>query len=591
MKSTVGFITADKGQIPIWSSGMSAQRKMDLRQFFSSVKKKRHLANLAVQDCRDEEKAAAEEARKKMLRSQIDERNEANRLAARKRRNDAKMAGVVEDRRTDEEKVQDEIDELTDDIPDLLPEKKKPKVWQSRPPNWEDIAYEAQVFGNNSAIKSFAADFQGVSSTAAYQRLNTWKKDLGSGKADASFKSRLPTYGNEIDKLLLADFHAARSAGVSIDDEILRRYLVVHLAAAGKQGLLSEEGGKYSYGHSWAQRFYKRHGLVLRVCTTKMRELPTDFEEKKRKYLSIGAELICRHRVPPELVINGDETAVLLVNRAKVTRNVAGAKRVRILGMGEDKAQITATLFVTEAGDVLPYQMIFQGKTDRVHPPKGTKPDDCVWTHTNSHWQTVASYIELLEKVIVPYKNNKIAALGLPPTQGTILKHDLHFTHKDAAVLEFLRKNYIYPLFVPAGCTDIMQECDVVVNKPFKNALRKGYRDHIDNLFRIHRESGAPATEFSPKLTMGALRPYLTSFVQRGIEALKTPEMKTCIQNSFASDGCFSIMRSDEMQLAAQFDTTQFVDNSAAIEEGVENNENIENLDFVSDDDIDDESD
>lgn len=322
-----------------------------------------------------------------------------------------------------------------------------------------------------------------------------------------------------------------------------------------------------------------------------MREIPKDFEEKKRKYLRIGAELISRHRVPPELVINGDETAVLLVNRAKVTRNTAGAKRVRILGMGEDKAQITATIFATEAGSILPYQMIFQGKTDRVHPPKGTKPDDCVWTHTSSHWQTVASYIELLENVIVPYKTNMIAALGLPPNQGTILKHDLHFTHKDAAVLEFMRQNNIYPLYVPAGCTDILQECDVVINKPFKNALRKGYRDHIDNLFNIHRESGAPATEFSPKLTMGALRPFLTGFVQRGIEALKTPEMKACIQKSFATDGCFEIMRSDEMQLAVQFETTQFVDNSVAIVEGVENNEDVDNLGFVSDDGSGDESD
>ena len=60
-----------------------------------------------------------------------------------------------------------------------------------------------------------------------------------------------------------------------------------------------------------------------------MRELPGDFEAKKATYIMIGAE----YNVPPELVINGDETAVLLVNRAKVTRNTVGAKRVRILGM------------------------------------------------------------------------------------------------------------------------------------------------------------------------------------------------------------------------------------------------------------------
>ena len=45
------------------------------------------------------------------------------------------------------------------------------------------------------------------------------------------------------------------------------------------------------------------------------------------------------------------------------------------------------------------------------------------------------------------------------------------------------------------------------------------------------------------------------------------------------------------MQLAVQFETTQFVDNSVAIVEGVENNEDVDNLGFVSDDGSGDESD
>ena len=74
---------------------------------------------------------------------------------------------------------------------------------------------------------------------------------------------------------------------------------------------------------------------------------------------------------------------------------------------------------------------------------------------------------------------------GLPANQHTILKHDLHYTHEDARVLEVLRAHNILPLFVPAGCTDVMQECDTVVNKPFKNAVKTGYRDHLDRLFQM----------------------------------------------------------------------------------------------------------
>ena len=54
-----------------------------------------------------------------------------------------------------------------------------------------------------------------------------------------------------------------------------------------------------------------------------MREKLADFDQKREKYLKIGATLLFLHNVPPQLVINGDETAVMLVNRAKVTRNTA----------------------------------------------------------------------------------------------------------------------------------------------------------------------------------------------------------------------------------------------------------------------------
>ena len=113
---------------------MNTRRKMDLRNFFSSVKKKHHLANLSVQNFRDEEREAAEAVKKDMRRAQIEEQREADRLAARKRRDDARNAEIAEDKRTDEERVQDEIDGLAEEIPDLRPAQKKTKLWQSR--NW-----------------------------------------------------------------------------------------------------------------------------------------------------------------------------------------------------------------------------------------------------------------------------------------------------------------------------------------------------------------------------------------------------------------------------------------------------------------------
>ena len=125
--------------------------------------------------------------------------------------------------------------------------------------------------------------------------------------------------------------------------------------------------------------------MVLRVCTTKMRELPADLEDKKATSIRIGRALIFTYKTPAELVIGRDETDARFVNHASRTREAKGAKRCKILGKGSDKAQITVTIFVTESGEELPYQMIFEGKTVKCHPLNQLKPADCLWACSAMH--------------------------------------------------------------------------------------------------------------------------------------------------------------------------------------------------------------
>lgn len=520
-----------------------------IRNFFKPVDSRRHSINLLVDDlnfdaqvARNEEEIESRQTAKRMRLAE-------SRASNNRVRMEAQREGVE---RTESELVRDQIDDIVNDVDTSEPRQQKTvKTWSKRPANWMDIVAESNAFGSGSAIKNFPEEFIGLTLKASQKKVNRWQKNAKANKKLGSV--RVPAYGTVIDDLVKQDFQQARDVGLPVDNVSLRRFLVVHLARANLLNTLVENGGPYSYTDSWAIRFYRRHNIASRVATTKMREIPADFEVKKEKYIKIAADLIYQYQVPPELVINGDETAVQLVSRANRTRNSRGAKRVRLLGMGEDKAQITTTIFVTESGGVLPFQMIFEGKTDRCHP-KHAKPMDCVWTHTSSHWQSVATYLAVIEDIIVPYKDATIQRLGLNKKQVTILKHDLHFTHKDNTVLELLKKHHIVPLFVPAGCTDIIQECDTVVNKPFKNGVRNGYRDHMEELFQAHLRGGQPAVLFAPKLTMGALKPFLTGFVQRGIEAIKTPDMRAAIKNAFANDGLFSYIRSPEMQLSVQLE-------------------------------------
>ena len=120
---------------------------------------------------------------------------------------------------------------------------------------------------------------------------------------------------------------------------------------------------------------------------------------------------------------------------------------------------------VEETGEALKTQYIFGGKTDRCHPKDKPNPDLGYFTHSESHWQTENTFLQYLDEVIMPYKEKTIRELNLPADQYMILKLDLHYSHKTEKVLERMRLLHILPLYVPAGCTDIMQEMDTVVNK------------------------------------------------------------------------------------------------------------------------------
>jgi len=83
------------------------------------------------------------------------------------------------------------------------------------------------------------------------------------------------------------------------------------------------------------------------------------------------------------------------------------------------------------------------------------------------------------------------------------LKHDLHYSHKDPEVLQLLADHNIIPIYVPAGCTDVIQECDTVINAPFKKVMRACFRDHLYAEFELYKAeciaAGKSYMDWSPR--------------------------------------------------------------------------------------------
>ena len=112
--------------------------------------------------------------------------------------------------------------------------------------------------------------------------------------------------------------------------------------------------------------FCKRRG------TKAAKKLPDDFQTLKAKYLERIKAKVKQFNIPPQLIINIGETGVPIVPVSQWTLEETGSTSVPITGL-DDKRQITALLACTVCGDLLDPQLLYQGTTERCHPPRYVK--------------------------------------------------------------------------------------------------------------------------------------------------------------------------------------------------------------------------
>ncbi len=150
---------------------------------------------------------------------------------------------------------------------------------------------------------------------------------------------------------------------------------------------LAEFGGHVELSRHWAHSLLKRMNFVQRKATTaKSKETQADFAELKKSFLADVVATVTMEEIPPELILNWDQTGIKIVPCSTWTMDQRGAKRVEMIGVN-DKQQITAVFCGTLVGDFLPVQLIYKGKTPRCHPRFAFPPGWHI-THSPKHWST-----------------------------------------------------------------------------------------------------------------------------------------------------------------------------------------------------------
>ena len=114
---------------------------------------------------------------------------------------------------------------------------------------------------------------------------------------------------------------------------------------------------------TWVKSIYRRCNFTRRAGTTTRPPVPRGvFEECKLTFLINISRAITQHKIPPELVLNADQTASSYVSVGRMTMASKNSSSVPIKGL-TDKRNLTLTFVISLSGEFSPMQIIYQGKT------------------------------------------------------------------------------------------------------------------------------------------------------------------------------------------------------------------------------------
>jgi hypothetical protein len=335
--------------------------------------------------------------------------------------------------------------------------------------------------GNAAALRHFKPHFMelGESTVKSFKRkyLAAVKENRGPDHPTdvTAIPSKMrdkPLPLEEMDRKVQKYIKALREAGTPVSLPLVMA-AAKGIISSKDRSLLAENGGHIALTTARSRSLMNRMGMVNRKATTsKPKYSPVEFESRKRSYLHAIVGMISTHAIPAELVVNWDQTGINLVPTSDYTVEERSAKRVKVNGLG-DKRQVTATFAATMSGEFLPMQILYGGKTERVHP-KFKLPDDFDVWHSPNHWSNQELCLRFVIKIIIPYVKKVKEEKGIP-NQSALAIFDAFSGHQSEALNEVLEENQILIVKVPSGCTDELQPLDLSVNKSCKSYLRSKF--------------------------------------------------------------------------------------------------------------------
>ena len=228
----------------------------------------------------------------------------------------------------------------------------------------------------------------------------------------------------------LAYLQGLREASAPLTLVTIRGLLVAHLQHSTPEIFTTpfRDGSFFTCSDTFVRKFIKRAlGWSWRRSTRAGQKIPKNADSILKKAALRMAYVIKHEDIPSALIVNSDQTQVVLQQGCNMTYAPIGSKQVTTLGSDEKRA-ITVLTSVTANGQLLPFQTIYKGSTALSLPKKNCRDMSEARaagflfesSHSDTYWSTQATMRNFVTMTLVPYFMAVKLQLGLPFIQCAI---------------------------------------------------------------------------------------------------------------------------------------------------------------------------
>jgi hypothetical protein len=162
-----------------------------------------------------------------------------------------------------------------------------------------------------------------------------------------------------------------------------------------------------------------------------------------------------------------DEVPVYFDMTRGTTYNIRGEKNIHVIKTLGHKKRCTVVLCIIEDGRKLPPLIIYKSKSETSFFNSMGSANRFVVRNNANGWITEPLMIAWLERVFLNLQVRK--------SELRYLIMDKCSVHEKEPIRNRLKSEGILFDYIPGGCTSFLQPLDVMINKPFKDKLRRQF--------------------------------------------------------------------------------------------------------------------